>query len=75
MDFENNKIADVETLTETTAAQVLGVAKITLQRLRKRGEISHFRIGARVLYSTEHLKDFLNRVERKSDSEQRGNSG
>jgi excisionase family DNA binding protein len=69
MDFENNKIAGVETLTETAAAQVLGVARITLQRLRKRGEISHFRIGARVLYSPEHLKDYLADVERKKNAQ------
>jgi excisionase family DNA binding protein len=69
MDFENNKIAGVETLAETAAAQVLGVAKITLQRLRKRGKISHFRIGARVLYSPEQLKDYLADVERKKNAQ------
>lgn len=61
----DKKNVEVETLTEAAAAQMLGVSKITLQRLRNRGEISHFRIGARVLYSLEQLKDYLADVERK----------
>jgi excisionase family DNA binding protein len=64
MRFENMN-TEAETLTESEAARMLGVSKITLQRLRNRGEISHFRIGARVLYSPEHLKDYLADVERK----------
>lgn len=67
MRFENIN-TEAETLTESAAAQMLGVSKITLQRLRNRGEISHFRIGARVLYSPEHLKDYLAAVERKRES-------
>lgn len=64
-----NMSAEVETLTESAAARMLGVSKITLQRLRNRGEISHFRIGARVLYSPQHLKDYLADVERKKNAQ------
>jgi excisionase family DNA binding protein len=66
MRFENIN-TEAETLTEVEAAQLLGISKITLQRLRHRGEISHFRIGARVLYSPQHLKDYLADVERKKN--------
>ena len=68
MKIENINV-EVETLTESAAARMLGVSKITLQRLRNRGEISHFRIGARVLYSPEHLKDYLADVERKKHAQ------
>jgi excisionase family DNA binding protein len=61
-----NMSAEVETLTESAAARMLGVSKITLQRLRNRGEISHFRIGARVLYSPKHIQDYLSSVEQKA---------
>lgn len=61
-----NMSAEVETLTESAAARMLGVSKITLQRLRNRGEISHFRIGARVLYAPKHIQDYLSSVEQKA---------
>jgi excisionase family DNA binding protein len=64
MSIENIN-TEAETLTEAEAARMLGVSKITLQRLRNRGEISHFRIGARVLYSPTHIQDYLSSVERK----------
>jgi DNA-binding transcriptional MerR regulator len=65
-----NKNTEVETLNESAAARMLGVSKVTLQRLRKRKLISHFRIGARVLYSPEHIRDFLKLIERKSTSQE-----
>ena len=65
MTLENYKNTEVETLSESAAARLLGVAKITLQRARKRGEISHFRIGSRVLYSPKQIADYLSAVERK----------
>lgn len=68
MRFKNMN-TEAETLTEAEAARMLGVSKITLQRLRNRGEISHFRIGARVLYSLEHLSDYLVDVERKKHAQ------
>lgn len=68
MRFENTN-TEAETLTESEAARMLGISKITLQRLRNRGEISHFRIGARVLYAPEHLKDYLADVERKKHAQ------
>src|SRR5689334_21924300 len=51
-------------LSEKQAAKRLGIARITLLRAREAGRIRFFRIGTRVLYSAEHLTDFLNSCER-----------
>ena len=59
-------------LSEKQAAKRLGIARITLLRAREAGRIRFFRIGTRVLYSAEHLTEFLNACERnraKSDGE------
>jgi excisionase family DNA binding protein len=46
-------------LSEKEAAARLGISRPALLKLRRRGEISHFRIGARVLYSEDTLREFL----------------
>lgn len=51
-------------LSEKQAAKRLGVARITLLRAREAGRIRFFRIGTRVLYSNEHLVEFLATCER-----------
>jgi excisionase family DNA binding protein len=51
-------------LSEKQAAKRLGVARITLLRARGDGRIRFFRIGTRVLYSDEHLVEFLQSCER-----------
>jgi hypothetical protein len=52
-------------MTEAKAAKFLGISKITLLRKRHAGEIGHFRVGIRVLYSKEkHLIPFLQDRER-----------
>lgn len=51
-------------LSEKQAASRLGIARITLLRAREAGRIRFFRIGTRVLYSAEHLTEFLNNCER-----------
>jgi len=53
-------------LSEKQAAKRLGIARITLLRAREAGRIRFFRIGTRVLYSAEHLTEFLNNCERNS---------
>jgi hypothetical protein len=52
-------------MDERKAALTLGVSKITLLRMRQRGAIGHYRIGSRVVYSHNHLNDFLQTCERK----------
>lgn len=49
-------------LSEKTVAARLGISRPTLLRLRRNGEISYFRIGARVLYSEEAVSEFLSAV-------------
>src|SRR6185503_8835238 len=53
-------------LSEKQAAKRLGIARITLLRAREAGRIRFFRIGTRVLYSAEHLTEFVNNCERNS---------
>lgn len=50
---------------ESEAAKHLGISRITLLRARRRGEISHFRFGARVVYAEIHLAEYLSRQERR----------
>ncbi|HJR06627.1 MAG TPA: helix-turn-helix domain-containing protein [Pyrinomonadaceae bacterium] len=46
-------------LNETEAARFLNVSRQTLIRLRKAGQVGHYRIARRVLYRQEHLEEFL----------------
>jgi excisionase family DNA binding protein len=53
-----------ENVSEKVAAKKLGVSRLTLHRARKRGEISFYRIGTRVIYAECHLREFLRKRER-----------
>lgn len=57
-----------------TAAR-LGVSKPTLCRLMQRREIGFYRVGTRVLFSEEHIREFLDRVERKPRRMQKTQQG
>jgi excisionase family DNA binding protein len=51
-------------LSETEAARFLGISKMTVRRKRIAGQIGHFRVGHRILYSKEkHLISFLTKCE------------
>lgn len=54
---------ELKPLCEREAAARLGVSRSTLLRARKRRQISFFRIGAKVMYSREHLEAFLRSIE------------
>lgn len=45
--------------TEAVAASYLGVAEITLRRIRKRGHIGHLRIGKAIKYTEHHILKYL----------------
>ena len=62
-DHASNKQTSELTFRETGSKR-LGVARITLLRARADGRIRFFRIGTRVLYSDEHLVEFLQSCER-----------
>ena len=53
-------------LSEPEASSALGISKITLQRKRKDGAISFYRVGGRVLYSPSHLEEYLSKCEQKA---------
>ncbi len=53
-------------LSEPEASSALGISKITLQRKRKDGAISFYRVGGRVLYSPSHLEEYLVKCEQKA---------
>lgn len=58
-EIENADIRNVK-----AGASFLGVSPVTLGRLMSRGEIGYYRIGSRVVFSTEnHLLPFLRRNE------------
>ena len=50
-------------MSEKQAAARLGVARITLLRAREAGRIRFFRIGTRVLYDEDQLREFLQSCE------------
>jgi predicted site-specific integrase-resolvase len=56
--------ASTNNLSEKEAARALGISRISLFRLRRAGLIGYYCIGGRVLYSPEHLNDYLATVER-----------
>jgi excisionase family DNA binding protein len=56
-------------LGEKEAAHRLGISRVTLLRARRRGEISHFRFGARVVYAESHLSEFLTRKEHRGNGQ------
>jgi excisionase family DNA binding protein len=65
MEENNNLTTDL--LSESEAASLLRMHRITLLRLRKRGQISHYRVGGRIRYTPEHIQDFLERSHRQAE--------
>lgn len=52
---DNKKI----TFDRKEAAQRLGISVITIDRELARKKISHFRVGRRVLFTEEHLDQYI----------------
>jgi DNA-binding Xre family transcriptional regulator len=51
-----------KTIKEREFARLVGLSLANLQRLRKRGEVAHLRVGRRILYLVpEHLEMFIKR--------------
>jgi excisionase family DNA binding protein len=51
-------------IPEGNAAELLGISKTTLKRIRNAKEISFYRIGGQIFYSPEMLKAFLEKCYR-----------
>jgi excisionase family DNA binding protein len=59
---KQREISDGElTFSERTAARKLGISYPTINRYRAQSMISFFRVGSRILYDEECLKEFLQR--------------
>lgn len=56
------------TITEAEACRSLKVSRTSLWRLRRAGKISYYRVATKVLYSVEHIEEFLASCERRSRS-------
>jgi excisionase family DNA binding protein len=46
---------------EDEAADILGVSKVTIQRLRREGKIGYTAVAGRARYTRKNLEDYLER--------------
>lgn len=53
------------------AVKITGLGKSTLWQAVYDGELQHFKIGRRILFSEEHLRTFLQRFEKRRRGEDR----
>lgn len=53
------------TYTEDQAAAKIGIARLTLQRLRLKGEIPHCKFGDRIVYLERHIEEILTKFEQR----------
>jgi hypothetical protein len=63
--MKTNEYPLTETLSEPSAARVLGISPMSLRRERNRGNISFYQVGRRILYTPGQIADYLSSVERK----------
>lgn len=55
------------TMTEAEFAKAVGVSRVTLWRMRQRGQLPHYKLGRRILYGQRHVEEFLKAHECKSE--------
>jgi len=46
------------------AEKITGIGRTTLWKAVTKGKLKHFKVGRRVLFSSEHLKEYLKSCER-----------
>lgn len=51
------------TMTEKQFAHAVGISVTTCWSLRKKKKLPHFKVGRRILYSPDHVAQFLASVE------------
>lgn len=49
----------VEIYTEREAAEIIGIAEVTLRKLRRLGRASYARIGRLIRYTPEHIEETM----------------
>jgi excisionase family DNA binding protein len=47
------------TMSEAEFAKAVGLSRVTLWRMRQKGELPHYKLGKRVLYGKHHVEAFL----------------
>jgi len=55
-----------QTMSEAEFCRVVGISRTTAWQLRKQGRLPYYRLGAKILYSPEHVTEFLTSIERKA---------
>lgn len=55
------------TMTEAEFAKAVGVSRVTLWRMRSKGQLPHYRLGKRILYGQHHISEFLKAHEHRLD--------
>jgi excisionase family DNA binding protein len=51
------------TMTEREFAKAVGLSVTTLWALRRAGKLPHFKVGRRILYCQDHVREFLASIE------------
>jgi hypothetical protein len=51
------------TLTEKQFARKVGISVTTCWALRKKNKLAHYKVGRRIFYSPDHVRQFLESVE------------
>ncbi len=57
----------MQVLTQVETAELLRISKTTLWRLRKRGEIKGFNVGAQVFFTDEEVNTYIKRQMQKGE--------
>lgn len=60
------------TMSEREFAKAVGLSRVTIWRLRLKGLVPHYQIGSRILYSQQHIDQFLKAHEKNLMNDQKG---
>jgi len=55
----DQEAVDLKLLTVEEAASILRISKPTMYRLTANRKIPHYKAGARILFSEEHIREYL----------------
>lgn len=61
---QEKETKDLKVFSKSEVAELLKCSPMTVHRLLRDKKLGHYRVGARVLISAQHLKMFLARCER-----------
>lgn len=52
------------TLTEAELCKVIGISRTTARNLRRKGKLQYCRVGAKILYTQQHIENFVSTHQR-----------